>query len=156
MEEYRSKADRMDRMLGEEEEGRGRVRRQLDTYGDLLTIVVGKFLEMSEDAHLLMAAMAESRVAKQARSYGQARLDKQVEKGVVQGEIRRQLAVVNLSASMSCLLERLHQAGEGARLGARQQERMVREEERMREERELIWAARVRGTAILQPGRIMA
>ena len=156
MEEYRSKADRMDRMLGEEEEGRGRVRRQLDTYGDLLTIVVGKFLEMSEDAHLLMAAMAESRVAKQARSYGQTRLDKQVEKGVVQGEIRRQLAVVNLSASMSCLLERLHQAGEGARLGARQQERMVREEERMREERELIWAARVRGTAILQPGRIMA
>ena len=155
MEEYRSKADRMDRMLGEEE-GRGRVRRQLDTYGDLLTIVVGKFLEMSEDAHLLMAAMAESRVAKQARSYGQARLDKQVEKGVVQGEIRRQLAVVNLSASMSCLLERLHQAGEGARLGARQQERLVREEERMREERELLWAARVRGTAILQPGRIVA
>ena len=92
MEEYRSKADRMDRMLGEEEEGRGRIRRQLDTYGDLLTIVVGKFLEMSEDAHLLMAAMAESRVAKQARCYGQARLDKQVEKGVVQGEIRRQLS----------------------------------------------------------------
>ena len=92
MEEYRSKADRMDRMLGEEEEGRGRIRRQLDTYGDLLTIVVGKFLEMSEDAHLLMAAMAESTVAKQARCYGQARLDKQVEKGVVQGEIRRQLS----------------------------------------------------------------
>ena len=55
---------------------------------------------------------------------------------MVQGEIRRQLAVVNLSASMSCLLERLHQA-EGVRLGARQQERLVREEERMREEREL-------------------
>ena len=35
-------------------------------------------------------------------------------------------------------------------------ERMVREEGRMREERELLWAARVRGSAILQPGRIMA
>lgn len=33
---------------------------------------------------------------------------------------------------------------------------MGREEERRREERELLWAARVRGTAILQPGRIMA
>ena len=91
MEEYRSKADRMDRMLGEVEEGRGRVRRQLDTYGDLLTIVVGKFLEVSEDAHRLMAAMAESRVAKQARTCGQSCVNKQVEKGVVQGEIRRQL-----------------------------------------------------------------
>ena len=57
---------------------------------------------------------------------------------------------------MTCLLERLHQAGEEGRLGARQLERMVREEERMREERELLWAARVRGSAILQPGRIMA
>ena len=42
----------------------------------------------------------------------------------------------------------------GGRLGAKQQERMVREDERMREERELLWVARVR--AILQPGRIMA
>ena len=32
---------------------------------------------------------------------------------------------------------------------------MGREEERMREERELLWAARVRGAALLQPGRIM-
>ena len=38
---------------------------------------------------------------------------------------------------MTCLLERLHQAGEEGRLGARQLERMLREEERMREEREL-------------------
>ena len=57
---------------------------------------------------------------------------------------------------MSCLLEHLHQAGEGGRLGAKQQERMVREEGRMREERELLRAARVRGSAILQAGRIMA
>ena len=73
----------MDRLLGKVEEGRGRVRRQLDTFGDLPTIVVGKYLEMSEDAHLLMAAMADSRVAKPTRCYGQASLSKQVEKGVV-------------------------------------------------------------------------
>ena len=41
-------------------------------------------------------------------------------------------------------------------MGARQLERMLREEERMREERELLRAVRVRGSAILQPGTIMA
>ena len=40
-----------------------------------LTIVVGKLLEMSEDAHSLMAAMAESRVTKQPRCYGQGSLN---------------------------------------------------------------------------------
>ena len=31
----------------------------------------------------------------------------------------------------------------------------MREEERMREEREMIWGARVRGRSMLQPGRII-
>ena len=55
---------------------------------------------------------------------------------------------------MACLLDRLHQAGEGGRLRGQRQEWMMREEERMREERELIWGARVRGRSLLQPGRI--
>ena len=44
-----------------------------------------------------------------------ASINARVEKGVVQGELRRQLSVVNLRASMACLLDRLHQAGEGGR-----------------------------------------
>ena len=70
-----------------------------------------------------------------------------VEVGVVRGELRRQLSVVNLRASMACLLDRLHQAGEGGRLRGQRQEWMMREEER-------IWGARVRGRSLLQPGRI--
>ena len=55
-----------------------------------------------------------------------------MEKGVIQGELRRQLSVVNLRASMACMLDRLHQCGEGGRLRNRRQEWRVREEERMR------------------------
>ena len=84
-----------------------------------------------------------------------ARTNAAVEKGVVQGELRRQLSVVNLRATMSCLLDRLHQAGEGGRLRGKREEWMLRQEDRMREEREMIWAARVRGRSLLQPGRIM-
>ena len=102
-----------------------------------------------------MKAVAESRVAKTATRAGEAVLSRAMEKGVIVGELRRQLSVVNLRASMACLLERFEQAGEGGRLATRRQEGILWEEERMREERELIWAARVRGQALLQPGRIL-
>ena len=151
MNEYRAKAERMDELLGQE----GRIRQQLDQYGDLITIVVGKFNELSEGGHQLLEAIAESRVALTARRAGEARQARSVEKGVVVGELRRQLSVVNLRASMACLLDRLEQAGEGGRLVTRRQEGILWEEERMREEREMMWAARVRGQALLQPGRIL-
>ena len=154
MGEYQRKADRMDSLLGEEE-GRGRVRRQLDLYGDLVTIVVGKYLELSEGGHKLLEAMACSRVALLERTSGLASRDGVAEKGVINGELRRQLSVVNLRATMSCLLDRMHQCGEGGRLRNRREEWMLREEQRMREERELQWAARVRGRSLLQPGRIL-
>lgn len=141
----------MDELLGQQ----GRIRQQLDQYGDLITIVVGKFNELSEGGHQLLKAVAESRVAKTATRAGEAVLSRAMEKGVIVGELRRQLSVVNLRASMACLLERLEQAGEGGRLATRRQEGILWEEERMREERELIWAARVRGQALLQPGRIL-
>ena len=116
---------------------------------------MGKFNELSEGGHKLVEAVAESRVAVRARRAGEGALVKSVEKGVVVGELRRQLSVVNLRASMTCLLDRLEQAGEGGRLGTRRQEGILWEEERMREEREMMWAARVRGQALLQPGRII-
>ena len=62
--------------------------------------------------HKLVEAVAESRVAVRARRAGEGGLIKSVEKGVVVGELRRQLSVVNLRASMTCLLDRLEQAGE--------------------------------------------
>ena len=63
-------------------------------------------------------------------------------------------AVEGCSREQSCQ-DGYKEAGEGGRLATRRQEGILWEEERMREERELIWAARVRGQALLQPGRIL-
>ena len=153
MGEYQRKADRMDALLGDG--GGGRVRRQLDLFGDLITIVVGKYNELSEGGHMLLDAMASSRAAMVERRTGMASHEAKMEKGVIQGELRRQLSVVNLRASMACMLDRLHQCGEGGRLRNRRQEWRVREEERMREEREMQWATRMIGRSLLQPGRIL-
>ena len=144
----------MDILLGERGGG-GRVRQRLDLFGELITIVVGKHNELSEGGHMILEAMACSRAEKIERSTGRASLDKKMEQGVIQGELRRQLSVVNLRAAMACLLDRLHQCGEGGRLRNRREEWRVREEERMREERELHFANRLKGRSLLQPGRIL-
>ena len=150
MGEYQRKADRMDALLGDGGGGgRGRVRRQLDLFGDLITVVVGKYNELSEGGHMLLDAMASSRAAMVERRTGMASHEAKMEKGVIQGELRRQLSVVNLRASMACMLDRLQQCGEGGRLRNR------RQEWRVREEREMQWATRMIGRSLLQPGRIM-
>ena len=89
------------------------------------------------------------------RRTGTASHEAKMKKGVIQGELRRQLSVVNLYASMACMIDRLHQCGEGGRLRNRRQEWRMREEERMTEEREMQWATRLIGRSILQPGRIL-
>ena len=88
----------------------------MDQYGELVTIVICKYLKMSEGGHQLLDAMASSRVAKLEHQKGLASFNAGMDKGVVQGELRRQLSVVNLRASMSCMLDRLQQAGAGGGL----------------------------------------
>ena len=53
--------------MGEEEEGRGRVRRRLEQFGELIGIVSGLFNEASSDTLMIMDVMATSRVDKVAR-----------------------------------------------------------------------------------------
>ena len=151
MGEYQEKADTMDRLLGEVE-GVGRMRRRLDEFGQLVSVVCGKYNELSDDGHFLLAAMAASRVEMVERRNGLHRLEK--EKGSVQGELRRQLATVNLRSGMGMLLSRLLQCGEGGRLQKKQEEWMLREEERMARDREGQWAARARGHTLLRKGHI--
>ena len=88
MGEYRYKAERMDRLLGEQEEGRGRVRSRLDEFGDLITIVVGKYNKLSNDGHKLLDAMAASRVVTRERMSGKVKGGRAEEKGIIQGQLR--------------------------------------------------------------------
>ena len=70
---------------------------RLDQFGELITIVVGKYNELSEGGHMLLEAMASSRAALVERTTGLARDDVKKEKGIIQGELRRQLSAVNLA-----------------------------------------------------------
>ena len=90
MPEYQEKAEKVDRLLGEEP-GRGRMRRQLDTFNQLIGLVIGTFNEASGDTLALLDAMAESRVRLVARTTGLSRTDRGAEKGIAAGELRRQL-----------------------------------------------------------------
>ena len=94
------------------------------------------------------------RVAYEERSSGLLAKDREARRGAHQGELRRQLATVTLRAGMQLLLSRLNQAGEGARLNSKAHEWTLREEDRMREEREGQWASMVRGRTLLRMGHI--
>ena len=87
--------------------------KSIELYPWYITLVVGKYNELSEGGHMLLDAMASSRAAMVERRTGMASHEAKMEKGVIQGELRRQLSVVNLRASMACMLDRLHQCGEG-------------------------------------------
>ena len=146
MGEYQERADNMD-LLRRDEVDRGRMRRQLDLYGELITVMIGKYVEMSEDGQNLLDVLASSRFGHLEKTSGLASRDRETEKEIAQAELCRQLATVNLRASMSCLLDRLHQAGPGeeAKLRTRKQEWVARQEERMEAEREVEWTTRVMG-----------
>ena len=151
MGEYRDKAANMDRLLGEE--GQGRVRRRLDQFGELVGLVVGQFNEASGDTHMLLEQIADSRVAGMARRDGRQLAEH--ERGVVIGQLRRQLSTVAIRAGTQCLLDRMHQCGQGAAMAAKRREVNLRVEEMMRREREIQWLAKVRGGRLVRKGEFM-
>ena len=44
------------------------------------------------------------------------------EKGVVVGQLRRQLSTASIRAASNCLLDRMHQCGQGAQMAAKRRE----------------------------------
>ena len=75
------------------------------------------------------------------------------ERGVVVGQLRRQLSTASIRAASQCLLDRMHQCGEGAALAAKRREVNLVLEERMRGERELQWLAKLRGGQVVRKGQ---
>ena len=124
-----------------------------DQFGDLLGMVVGRFNEVSNDLNNLVEKMAESRVNLVARRDGRQLSDN--EKGVVVGQLRRRLRTAAIRAGSNCLLDRMHQCGQGAQLVAKRREGSSWLEEAMKKEREVQWLAKVRGGQLVQKGRFL-
>ena len=77
------------------------------------------------------------------------------EKGVVVGQLRRQLSLASIRAASNCLLDRMHQCGQGANMVAKRREVAHRMEEVMKQEREVQWLAKLRGGQLVQKGRFL-
>ena len=90
-----------------------------------------QFNKVSDDTHMLIEKMADSRVALVSRKEGRGMSDN--ERGVVVGQLRRQLSTASIRAASQCLLDRMHQCGEGAALASKRREVNFALEERMRE-----------------------
>ena len=97
--------------------------------------------------------MADSRVATVARREGRQLSDQ--EKGVVVGQLRRQLSTASMRAASFCLLDRMHQCGQGASMVAKRREKAHHMEGVMRQEREVQWLAKLRGGQVVQKGRFL-
>ena len=108
--------------------------------------MIGQFNEMSDDGHMLIDRMAESRVAKVARMEGMQQSDH--EKAIVVGQLRRQLSTACIRAGSQCLLDRMHQCGEGAHMAAKRRDTSHQVEMAMRHDREIQWLARVRNPVV--------
>ena len=72
------------------------------------------------------------------------------------GQLRRQLSTASIRAASLCLLDRVHQCGEGAALAAKRREINLVLEERMKGERELQWLAKLKGGQIIQKGQFFS
>ena len=118
--------------------------------------MTGSFNEASADTLMLLDIMATSRVDKLARATGLSSSKQEVEKGLVQGQLRVQLSLSSLRASMACMLDRCHQIGDTAALCTRRREVAWQTEKAMKKQREAQHLGRVRGHHMLRRGHIMA
>ena len=73
----------------------------------------------------------------------------------VVGQLRRQLSTASIRAVSNCLLDRMHQCGEGANMVAKRREVAHWMEEVMKKDREVQWLAKLRGGQLVQKGRFL-
>ena len=125
----------------------------LQSYGKLEGLVVGPWGNGSKDLHDLVRALAESKVARMARSRG--RECSEHELGVVTGRIRRSLSLAFVRAQALCLQNRIANLGEGARDAARRREQLRVEEERRRRDQLAHHLAHVRGRGVPWAGQAL-
>ena len=118
--EYLEKARAADCRQGVQQGEVGRVEAKLVGMGTVRGLVSGNFGEMSEDTHLLVAAMANSRVRVAGPTRGRrGRMrGEEAERSIAVSAIRRRLGVMAVGCQSSTLLGRLETLGPGGAASA--------------------------------------
>ena len=151
--DYRRRAREADRESRQATgDARGPVEQRLEEHGDLLGLVFGATGEASEGVHKLVTNLAESRLNAKERTRG--RPGSKQELGLITSQIRRRLSQTVIKAQVECLLSRLHLIGPGSKAMIQRREWAVREEERMKRERNADWLRKTEGIFALRKGMI--
>ena len=142
--EYRRKAKAVDKeILAQPTQQRGPIETRLDEFGEILGLYFGAWGEASRDIHVLIQALAESRLAFTGMQRG--RPGSKAELGMITGQIRRRISLVAVKAQVECLLSKLHQVGPGNQQMAKYRQWALKEDERMSRERKANWMLRYEG-----------
>ena len=147
--EYRNPLIKLDTKYHGTPDGRkGPLVRRLDSYGDLLCLVVGSFQEASKDLHALLDWLTDAKM----RSIGLARgwEGSDHERSVILLNLRRELSTAAAKANSACLLSRVAKIGDGHRLAAKRRVWARREEEKRQEEAKSHWLANIRGRGLFR------
>ena len=152
--EYRTAAKTADqRYYGTED---GPISQRLATL--ILTgVSFGRFGEMSDTVHKLVAIMAKARVEQQTLAWGRGEAEEKAHLSVETGFIRRRLSCAAVIAFGQRLVSRMSQVGgQGAQLASQRRQQWGREEERARVDREAAWLSSLMGRDIVRRGRCWA
>ena len=142
--EYRRKLSHIDSVYNGTGAGQvGPCVARLETFGDILELVVGAFGEVSSDLDRVVTAMAESRVLFLSRESGKPVTDGW--RSVILGQYRRFFSVLFVRVQAACLTARLGHLGDGARDNAGRRRDLLAQEERARREAEAFFMAHSRG-----------
>ena len=152
--EYRRKAEKLDRELGHQD-GQGPASRRLRRYagGQVLDLVLGGYAEGSQGVWTLLGHMANCRLRKLGLARGSPGSQKEL--AILTHRLRKRLSLAVIRANVSLLLERMRQVGEGAELACRRRGVAASEEVKERWGRRADWMARVTGHNLVQKGSFL-
>ena len=139
-------------IIGISREERGPVERRLEKFGTLLGICFGAWGEASEDVHLLIQILAESRLAFQGLQRGKP--GSKAELGIMVGQIRRRISITAIKAQVDFLLSKIHQVVPGNQQMDERRVWALIEDERMCGERAAQWLRQIEGMQTIRKGFI--
>ena len=146
--EYRTPLTKLDsKYHGTPHGQQGPLVRRLESYGNLLCLVVGNFQEGSKDIHYLLEQIAESKLRAMGLARGRDGTDH--EKSVILMNLRRELSTAAAKANSVCLLGRVSKIGDCHRLAAKRRVWVRREQELRDEANRAHWLANIRGRGVL-------
>ena len=149
--EYEGKLSKLDQDFHGTAPGQtGPLVQRLRSFPRLQGLVIGAFSECSDDIHLIVDYIAESRCRYLAQSTGYATGEQEYSQII--GQIRRRLSTSSVRAISLCTLARVANVGAGSKARAKRRQWALREDKQMKGERRAYWNSYVNRGGVTNGG----